>query len=341
MRRHRLLFLAKKRQRYWGNERAPLSSGLRNSVNFVVAMLLGLGIEAKFVEVLDNNSIDGEVAAYRPTHAVVEALWVVPEKFDVLRRLHPRVQWIVRNHSEVPFLASEGIALDWVPGYLARGVEVASNSRRAERDLRAIAHAAGLPERLVTWLPNHYPLWSERASIRPSSGHLDVGCFGAIRPLKNQLIQAVAAIVFADDLRVGMRFHINASRVEGRGEPILKNLRSLFAAARRHTLVEHEWLPHEEFVEFLRRMDVVLQVSFSETFNIVAADAVAAGVPVVVSPEISWLGHYAHAHPTDTSSVVAALYRALQDPRRRVRVQFRDLAAFNVVSEMVWGERFG
>jgi hypothetical protein len=34
-------------------------------------------------------------------------------------------------------------------------------------------------------------------------------------------------------------------------------------------------------------MDVCLQVSFTETFNIVSADAVANYIPIVVSDEIS------------------------------------------------------
>jgi len=33
-------------------------------------------------------------------------------------------------------------------------------------------------------------------------------------------------------------------------------------------------------------MDICMQVSFSETFNIVAADCIASGVPVIVSSEI-------------------------------------------------------
>jgi hypothetical protein len=118
-RRWRVLFIRKRRHSYWGPAEhlaTDLSSGLGNSVSFLVDMLAGFGVAAKAVEVVDNNAIDHEVASFAATHAIIEALWVVPEKFDVLSRLHPRVQWIVRTHSQAPFLAGEGIATRGLPG---------------------------------------------------------------------------------------------------------------------------------------------------------------------------------------------------------------------------------
>ena len=35
--------------------------------------------------VVDNNGIDKEITEYKPTHVFIEGLWVVPEKFDVLK----------------------------------------------------------------------------------------------------------------------------------------------------------------------------------------------------------------------------------------------------------------
>jgi hypothetical protein len=285
----RLLFVLKRRQSYWGpDEGGELSSGLRNSVRFVVDMLHDLGIAAKMVEVADNNCIDREVAAYRPTHCIVEAFWVVPEKFDVLKKLHPEVQWIVRNHSELPFLANEGIAVEWAAGYLARGVEVMCNSPRALVEIRSLAGAMRFPERMISYGPNFYPVRHVgHDAPHCTEGHVHIGCFGAIRPLKNHLSQAVAALSFASDAGLHLHFHINASRVEGNGGSILKNLRGLFANAPRHDLVEHPWMSHQDFLEVMAQMDMALQVSFSETFNIVSADAVAVERP----------GHYLARSP--------------------------------------------
>src|SRR6185437_13120675 len=62
--------------------------------------------------------------------------WVVPEKFRVLIPLHPKVRWIVRIHSEIPFLAMEGIAMDWIARYTLLPVEIACNSMRSFYDVK-------------------------------------------------------------------------------------------------------------------------------------------------------------------------------------------------------------
>lgn len=354
MHRNRLLFVSKHRHyhHHWNEPSAPghlgspkpLSSGLQNSVSFVVDMLNGLGIEAAHVEVVDANSIDREVTLYQPTHVFLEAFWCPPAKIDQLQPLHPRVQWIVRNHSETPFLSNEGIALEWIAGYLARGVEINCNSVRAYREMKVVAHTFGASGNLVTYLPNFYPVPGHDSTIpRPQveNGAVHIGCFGAIRPLKNQLQQAVAAIAFADNERMRLRFHINGSRIEGKGDPILKNLRALFVGAKWHRLVEHPWSSHPDFLGIMAGMDMAMQVSFSETFNIVSADAVKMAVPVVASREVSWLGDYAMAAPDDARSIVRALTAAWNDSQHgRLYRQRRDLAQFCDDSENLWGERF-
>ena len=97
----KVLFILKKRKSSHANY-SVVSSGLLNSATFVSSMLNKNGIESHLVEVIDNNCIDREVTKYRPTHVIIEALWVVPSKFEVLTRLHPNVQWIIRLHSGIP-----------------------------------------------------------------------------------------------------------------------------------------------------------------------------------------------------------------------------------------------
>src|SRR5688500_11649943 len=111
MRQERILFILKARDatNTYGYS-CGLSTGLLNSATFVQDMLDSNGFTTKLVVVIDNNDIDREVTAFRPTHVIIEALWVVPSKFQILKKLHPSVKWIVRLHSEAPFLANEGIA---------------------------------------------------------------------------------------------------------------------------------------------------------------------------------------------------------------------------------------
>jgi hypothetical protein len=318
----RILFICKLGQGYGTYIRK--NSGLYNSTRFVVdAISPHKHIVAKLVQVVDNNDIDREVTAFRPDKCVIEALWVVPEKFDVLRKLHPKVQWFVHLHSDVAFLSNEGIAMTWLPAYAEREVGLITNSSELQK---ALAYAFGPtaetcfqdimtgelvrhgpPKVNAIYLPNCYPAaFGTHKDKRPA---LDIGCFGAIRPLKNQLIQAIAAIRYADATGARLRFHINSERVEGGGS-ILKNIRALFVDSP-HELVEHGWLDHAQFLALLKTMDATMQVSFSETFNIVAADSISVGTPVVGCPEIEWLAACSKAQPNFVDDITYKLGHAL------------------------------
>lgn len=289
---------------------SKMSSGLLNSVHFVVKMLIKNGIEAKLIDVIDNNYIDKEVASYKPTHIIIEALWVVPEKFLILSKLHPDVKWIVRLHSEIPFIACEGIAMEWIfDSDKYNNVTISANSNRLTDDLN------GLLNKPIIYLPNYYStddITTHISTLIPKSNNtIDIGCFGAIRQLKNQLIQAVAAIQFANQIGKKLSFHINGNRIEGKADPVLKNIRKLFEKnTHGHVLVEHDWMPHEDFIGLIGQMDILMQVSFSETYNIVTADAIAQHVPVVTSCEIKFVSRLFQANCTDVRSIRCALYRA-------------------------------
>jgi hypothetical protein len=116
----KLLFILKRREDYNPVKHSPLglSTGLFNSASFVVNMLNSAGIEAAMEVAIDNNCIDRMVKQHQPTHVIIEALWVVPTKFSVLTKLHPNVKWIIRLHSEMPFMAGEGMSMDWLGEYI-------------------------------------------------------------------------------------------------------------------------------------------------------------------------------------------------------------------------------
>jgi hypothetical protein len=193
-------------------------------------------------------------------------------------------------------------------------VVVASNAEDTTASLRAVVRSMHpeWPEAKirakVICLPNYYPAKRHAKPKHADGPFVDVACFGAIRPMKNQLIQAVAAIQYAESLGKTLRFHINATRSETGGDNPLKNLRNLFRHVP-HELVEHPWMPHRHLLELLRTMDIGLQVSFSETFNIVAADYAVAGLPIVVSPEISWASPWCQAVPTDAGDIARKMAR--------------------------------
>jgi glycosyltransferase involved in cell wall biosynthesis len=295
-----------------------LSSGLVNSANFVADALRKKGFSVKVVHAIDNNCIDRLVTEYKPTHVVIEAFWVVPEKFEILHKLHPKVQWIIRNHSEMPFLATEGMAMDWISRYVGYdNVSVSGNSKRSYHDIKTIVKSAhpywdeSKIDKKVLYLPNCYPMefYEPYVRFRDRENEIHIMCFGAVRHLKNHLTQAIAAIEFADKNQLTLYFHINGTRIENKSEPALNNLRGLFKNSYRHHLVTHEWLSHDDFLEFIKDMDMGMQVSFTETFNIVSADMVMSELPIVVSPEVSWVSNFAKADPTSTKDIVKVMNR--------------------------------
>lgn len=325
----KILFITKRFNTLYG-----ASSGLLNSARLLSAALNADGIPCAAVEVIDNNCIDRAIAEHRPTHVVIEALWVVPEKFAELARLHPSVRFFVRVHSKTPFLASEGVAMEWTrriaTGFLT--TELAANSARTAIELSEVFDGE------VRYLPNIYPLTDappRRRAKAQGREFLDVGCFGAIRPLKNQLMQAVAALIYAERTKRTLCFHVNAARCEQRGEETLKNLRSLFAASQ-HALVEHEWYTHDEFRRVIAGMDLSLQVSYTETFNIVTADAVAGGVPVVGSHEIEWLPGIFCADPNSAEDIALSMQMAEMAGRFGCWLNRRALASSNRRALKAW-----
>jgi len=289
-------------------------SGLFISARLVSRMLeTHLGIHSETVVARDNNDIDSLVTKHKPTHVFIEAYWVVPEKFEILAKLHPKVTWIVRVHSEIPFFALEGMSMDWTLRYLDyKNVMLAPNSPRIFNDIREVLlqkYDAEFVDRRIVYLPNFYEPKCDDGYVVGHKKHIDIGCFGSIRPLKNQLIQAIAAMTFADQIGLPMRFHVNSNRVESHGSPVLKNLRQLFGESGRHELVEHAWMPHHVFKDLIKTMEIGMQVSFTETFNIIMADFVTLGVPVVTSAEVWWLPGHVHADPTDSVDIVKKLSR--------------------------------
>ena len=329
-----ILFILKKRSQHYGG--AALSSGLANSIEMLVKMLRYNSIDALAKEVIDNNCIDRLVSLCRPRVVVIEALWVVPEKLALLKKLHPKTQWVVRLHSKLPFLAGEGIAIEWIKAMTEAypAVEVAANNRAMQQDL------ARLTGRPIRYLPNHYAIELRRPIRRTDKTAVNVSCFGAIRPLKNQLIQAVAAIAYADAIGQKLRFHINATRVEGNGNSALRNIQALFVDSRRHELVEHEWLAHSDFKRMIcTEIDLGLQTSYTESFNIVAADHIDCAVPVVVSDEVTFVDSSFVADPNSVLSIMRTMDRALRSqtgPRRNARL----LQEANDASESVWKAAF-
>ena len=340
----RALFILKRREDYSTDipnfNALTVTTGMYNSAKFVNDMLIESGIMSDVVVVTDNNDIDREVTRFRPTHVFIEGLWVVPSKFKQLKPLHPTVTWVVRCHSEMPFLAQEGVALDWIADYVRGGVFVSSNSPRINRELQIIVSgflnkSIEDVEALVPLLMNYYEVSSFRRPCYFKDDVLDIGCFGAVRPMKNHLMQAVAAYDFARSHGRGLRFHINAGRIEMNGNNPLKNLRALFKNLVDAELVEHPWMSHEDFLHVLKHVDIAMQVSFSETYNIVTADAITVGTPVLTSAEVPFV-YPIYADPTSTVDITRKLHEVWTNRQVYTAINKEYLKRYSASARSSW-----
>lgn len=344
----KVLFLLKYRAAYTDeyNQQSYISSGLYNSARMVASALETFGIngeavETKMVQLNSYNLIDGAVFQYDPDVVIIEAFWVPPFKVLELANLwrHRNRKWIIRNHSEMPFLAPEMKSISWIPEYLTGNpnIFIGSNSTTSFIDLQEVVAAANgwtieQAQQRVVFFPNFYLIERDATWIAApqTKQHLDVACFGAIRPLKNHVQQAVAALRWARVMGKPLRFHINGGRVEFGGAGILNSLRAMFSGAGDAELVEHAWLDHDHFLDLVASMDISMQVSFSETFNIVTADAVSLGVPVVVSHEIAWVDDAFKCLTTKANDIVQKMHRAHQAGQRGLQnVNLTNLQYFN------------
>lgn len=305
------LFILKRNESYGFISYTRRSSGLFNSTRFITESLNANGIDSHIVEVQDNNDIDRVITQNKPQIVIIEALWVVPEKFDILKKLHPNVKWFCHMHSGLPFLALEGIAMQWLHEYVKRDIGIIANSPETYETFKAF-----LPQRSVTYLPNVYlssPMNAFR-SVNRWTDEINIGCFGAIRPMKNHLHQAISAIAFAKKKNLRLNFLINSTRVETNGDPVLKNLIQLFEQTENAHLIFCDWMEPDDFLFLLHdQVDIGMQVSMTETFNVVCADYVTAAVPIVNSRHVPWTSRFSNSKEECVKDTVRMMERAYKN----------------------------
>lgn len=311
MKKHRKKIMFILKDRIYNSVYAD-SYGLSNSAKQVAHYLSDENYDTKLVSVVDANGIDKELYTYQPDVVIIEALWVPTYKLKELVSMprYSKIKWIIRIHSEIGFLAAETNALKYVNEYLTikktnPNVHLSFNSKKINDELNQIYKSNSF-----IYLPN--VIWSTSLSKYHITLHnhnpdvISIGCFGALRLMKNQVFQAMCAIKMANDLGKTLHFHINnqVTNLETIN-PILNNLRELFKDTT-HQLIEHRWMNHDNFMSMIHnKIDIGMQLSFTESFNIVTADFIAAGVPILVSDAIDW----ACTLKASTTNYEAAVYK--------------------------------
>ncbi len=222
------------------------------------------------------------------THVVIAAAWLAVLDIGKLAVHHPHIEFAVNIHSNVGFLQadSNGVALLGRYVHLQKELlnfRVSGNNREFTDWLREAYTVQSL------YLPNLYHLDSTVMLNRPlyNGGHIRIGAFGAARPLKNFMTAAGAAIAISKELRVPVEFWMNGGRPDS-GSSIERAIRALIQSQRSVTLRILNWSAWPEFLDLLDTLHLMIQVSFTESFNMVTADGIGRGVPSVVSPAIDW-----------------------------------------------------
>lgn len=335
----KILILIKKNSEYGSSNKGTIKSGLYNSARFVKDALNTIAdVECLLDFCIDGNDIDNKLKIINPDIVIIEAIWVTPEKIHELTELHPEVKFIIRIHSKVPFLAMEGIAFEWIKKYQKiPNTLISFNNEMTSHDMNLI----GINN---FYLPNIYRETTLKVTAgkskkqsskkKPDKELYKIGCFGAIRPFKNHLNQAVAAILFAESKNASALFFVNASRLEQSGENVLKNLRALFKHTQ-HSLIEVLWQSHEDFLNLISDMDVCLQVSYTESFNLVTADCIFQKIPIVVSKEISWIQTIV-SDPNSAMEISKSIDRAIDNSAIVTDQNLGHLIKYNKKAIDVW-----
>ena len=221
----------------------------------------------------------------RITHAVISAPWLSAYDVQTMLKEFPDIVFVILSHSNVGFLQAD-------PG----GVELFRRYAELSK-VNWNLNVGGNSQRFADWferaygdkcvcLPNLYS--SPKIKSKVWEGPLlNIGAFGAIRPEKNFMTAAGAAIVIQRSLGVPVDFHMITGG-EVHHAMALRAITEMTKDIDGFKLVAHKWETWDKFIKLVASMDLLVQPSFTESFNLTVADGISVGVPSVVSPVIHW-----------------------------------------------------
>ena len=278
------------------------------------------GIEVVVFPVRHNVDLVNAINEYNDTHedplthVIISAPWLSAYDARNLIEEFSDTQFVILSHSNVGFLQADPWGVELLRAYQELGewhdnLRVGGNSERFVNWLReAYSTRAIHGGDDVVLLPNLYPMAYCRQAKRWDGDTLKIGGFGAIRPYKNLMTAAGAAVVLQRMYDVPVEFHMSAG---GDGQMEVPAIRQIFAGVEGLALVLHPWCYWNDFIEIVSQMDILLSPSYTESFNMITADGIACGVPSVVSPAITWAPESWKADPDDAVGIAHAARRLL------------------------------
>lgn len=268
------------------------------------------GIDVSVFPVRHNIDIVDSIELYnrsheKPlTHVVISAPWLSLYDIESMLKHFPHIQFVILSHSNVGFLQADADGMHLLREYhiLARkfhNLRVGGNSAKFVEWMRL---AYGKED--IVLLPNLYPLADDvQPKIWQRTRPLKIGAFGAVRPQKNFMTAAAAALVISRELNVPVELHMSFGG-EGDGQLTAPAIDQMLRGTQ-VIIVRHNWVYWDDFIKLVEQMDLMIQVSYTESFNMVTADGISVGIPSVVSPAIYWAPGRWMAEPDDAQDVAS------------------------------------
>ena len=305
------LLLAFKDFSYWT---AASSVGLHVAALTTAEVLREAGIDAEAIPVLHNIGLFDAIRHRKPTHVVIMAPWISVLDLDALVTFFPDVQFAVQSHCNVGGLHGDPRGIANIRGY--------ANLTFSLSNLRLAGNSPGFTDWLrevydthAVLLPNLYPAVMSPSRARHIPGQpLRIGAFGALRPEKNFITATAAALLLQKTADSATELHLSAGGEVGHdAKEILSTIRQMTEGVPGFTLIAHRWADWKAFRKLVGSMHLLLQPSFTESFNMVTADGVVEGVPSVVSSAISWAPESWRANSDSAVDIARVGLRLLRD----------------------------
>jgi hypothetical protein len=314
--------------------------GLGNNALLTCKVLRSLGYKADLLGVWTAEDIEKALSATGPaaeaTDAIIEAAFIDTLAMRTLMFEHPSVHFVSRCHSQIGFLQVEAGAVRWFReyGYLQ---DSSLNFSFSANSLRFCTFWRGVYNQRCLYLPNLY-FFQDRVPpplpLPNTSGIVRIGSFGSMRLLKNHTTSAAAAMLVARRKASDLEFYVNINREE-QGKGVHNAIQAMFANLRWAKLIDVPWESWAVFRQTIQHMDLCLQPSFTETFNICSADAAAEGTPSVVSAAIEWCPPSWTCDSDDAEDVARIAYNLLGDPHAGAE-GLAALTKYEVAAEAIW-----
>ncbi len=295
------------------------------------------GYDAVVVPAKNNVDVVEAIRKYGFTHVVISAPWLSALDVDTMVRHFKSVQFAIISHSNIGFLQADPGALKLLRQYVLISNDVDNLSVGGNSEIFADWFSKVYDtEKLL--LPNLYEVRMSEKPRCDCSDVLKIGTFGAIRPQKNVMTSAAAAMLLGKMTGRFVEFNVSTGREDGGGNVILNAIRQMMIQVPNVELVERHWSDWREFKRVVRDMDILFQMSYTESFNMVTADGIAEGVPSVTSDAIVWVPNEWRAQSDNVFDIAKVAYRLLEHREKEVKRGQMALQEHNEKGLKYWQE---